>query len=186
MNGAYVIGFTGKAGSGKSFCAEQMASIVRGLHCLGKGDTRTVAVQSLSDPIKSIAKTMGWNGIKDDLGRLLLQRIGTECGRECISEDIWITHMEKIRRWAMDPGGILIIDDVRFENEAEWVRENGVLIHVQRPGHTGLTGTAATHASEAGVTLGTHDEILPNDPEYYEHLKFNLKAILEKFEKEVG
>lgn len=50
--------------------------------------------------------------------------------------------------------------DVRFENEAQWIRDNGgVVVHIQRPG----AATVSAHASEAGVAIAEGDVLVVND-----------------------
>lgn len=53
----------------------------------------------------------------------------------------------------------MVIPDVRFENEAEWVRnKGGRIIHVVRANPTQIE----THVSENGVTKSPLDAILFN------------------------
>ena len=44
--------------------------------------------------------------------------------------------------------GVILIDDVRFEGEAQYVRERGVLVHV-----SGRTQFTDDHESERGVSF---------------------------------
>lgn len=75
--------------------------------------------------------------------RLLLQRLGTECGRNLIHPNIWINALfanygkhyidtnSNQETWDEDNW---IITDVRFENEAEAIKDrNGILIRINRP-----------------------------------------------------
>lgn len=68
-----------------------------------------------ADELKEIAKNIfNWDGIKDYKGRILLQRIGTECGR-FYNKDIWVNKViDKIKN---DKSKNYIITDVRFKNE---------------------------------------------------------------------
>jgi len=76
-----IIGITGKAGSGKSTVAACLMAELRNRFY----PARRLA---FADPLKSICRQMGWNGVKDKRGRRLLQIIGTEAGRECIGQDV--------------------------------------------------------------------------------------------------
>ena len=61
--------------------------------------------------------------------RYLLQTLGTQWGRDCVCEDIWI------RAWKARVAKFdrVIVDDVRFPNEIEWIQsQDGVVIEVQR------------------------------------------------------
>ena len=66
-------------------------------------------------------------------GRELMQSLGTEWGRQLINENIWVFAMQKqIERLDED---IIIIDDLRFPNEANWVLvNNGIIIELKRDG----------------------------------------------------
>ncbi len=103
-----VIVLTGKKGSGKTTVSNWFAKQLNKHHY-------TTSVQPMAAPLKAVATSMGWNGEKDEKGRRLLQLLGTECGRNCISENIWIDkwiHTAKIAN-----SKVTIIDDCRFDNE---------------------------------------------------------------------
>ena len=53
----------------------------------------------------------------------------------------------------------VVISDIRFDNEAEFVRRRGLLIHLRRPGAPAV----AHHHSENGATVEIDDVILTND-----------------------
>jgi hypothetical protein len=77
--------------------------------------------------------------------RALLQSLGTEWGRQMVDSNLWLTLAAKALR-QRGPG--MIIADVRFDNEATWVRNiGGVLLHIER----GKAPPVRAHASEAGV-----------------------------------
>jgi hypothetical protein len=88
--------------------------------------------------------------------RHLLQTLGTEWGRTCVSPDVWL------RCWtasaAQHPR--VVVDDVRFTNEAELIRSMGGQVWlVVRPGVADSTG----HASEGGLTGWEFDRVIHND-----------------------
>ena len=62
-----------------------------------------------------------------------MQSLGTEWGRETVNENIWVFAMQKqIERMSEE---IIIIDDLRFPNEANWVLVNrGRIIELKRDG----------------------------------------------------
>ena len=96
----YIIAISGNIGAGKSTAAQYFVNRKGG------------KIFPFAKPLKDVALSMGWNGLKDPKGRKLLQVLGTECGRECISENIWTDKwMEAIE------GDIVIVDDLRFQNE---------------------------------------------------------------------
>jgi hypothetical protein len=57
-----------------------------------------------------------------------------------------------------EPGDCVIISDVRFQDEAEWIWNNGgVIIHLTRPEHEGKVGILG-HPSESGITFNRPDQ----------------------------
>lgn len=85
--------------------------------------------------------------------RQLLQSLGTEWGRDAVHPEIWIRiAMERASRH-LSVGLAVVITDVRFDNEAAAiVAAGGEVWKVVRPGWRCLSGDAATHPSEAGVS----------------------------------
>lgn len=77
--------------------------------------------------------------------RLLLQLLGTECGRGILHPNIWVnslfSHYNPYKsNW--------IVTDVRFPNEADKVLElGGTLIRIERPGKD----SGSTHESETAL-----------------------------------
>lgn len=94
-------------------------------------------VRPFAKPIKDFATLLGWDGKKGKKGRRLLQLLGTEVGRECISDTIWV---DKWQESLGDTGSnvTIICDDLRFQNEYEHLNklcESGVpvtILHIQR------------------------------------------------------
>lgn len=106
-----------------------------------------ITEENREEMIESIGKT----------GRQVLQLVGTEIGR-VISPNFWIESL-KYRNSNSDGG--LIITDVRFDNEAEFIRNmGGRILEIQRPS---LSGKADTHASEIPISRDLVDMIVIND-----------------------
>lgn len=62
------------------------------------------------------------------LTRKALQYIGTDMGR-AIKKDIWVKAANEFEMWVPDPDSIcIVIDDIRFLNEAKWVKTKGGII----------------------------------------------------------
>lgn len=96
--------------------------------------------------LQQVVDKLGWEVAKESPEiRELMQRMGTEVGRQIMGADVWIK--------AAFPDGVdqydrVVISDIRFESEAKFVRDNGgVVVHVSRPGYEPANG----HSSEAGV-----------------------------------
>lgn len=104
-------------------------------------------------------------------GRYAAQSLGTEWGRQLIDEDIWVK--VHAARWTE----AVIVADVRFENEAEYVRENGILIHIERPA---AIGESMTHSSEDGVAVRWDVDFLVRNEFNLEYLRAQAIRIATK------
>ena len=116
--------------------------------------------------------------------RRLMQTIGTEWGREMIKDSIWLDCMEG-RIGQFDeakkhghPGAIVIITDVRFDNEAEMIKRNGgVIVRIDSD-----RDTIPEHASEAGVSECLVDTVIDNSDDidtFYARVLSYLEGLLE-------
>lgn len=137
-----LIGLAGPKGVGKTTYAK---TILKG------------KVFSLASPIKAMLSTIisktylyedkesaipGWP--KHITGRFLLQNVGTECFRK-MWPDIWVHYlMEQIE----NQKGLCVVDDVRFKNEAEYIRSRGG--QIWRLSRKGVV-SHDSHSSEAGL-----------------------------------
>lgn len=155
----FVIGVTGKARSGKDTLSEHLYTRL-GFDC-----NRA----AFADPVKDMLRAIGIDdieGYKEEVhpllgvtSRKMMQTLGTEWGREAIGGDTWINLTKEKGKGKK----FLVISDVRFENEANFVRENGILLHV-----TGRGGIKGFHKSESGVKFQLGDFRIDNgyDIEY--------------------
>lgn len=90
------------------------------------------------------------------------QRIGTELGRTLYGET-WLELLWRNLLSIKSDVGLVVIPDVRFDNEARAIRERGGEVwRVERPG-AGLAGAAGKHESEAGVSDALVDKVIVND-----------------------
>lgn len=157
-----LIGLTGLAGAGKS----EVARVI-----MAASNFQRV---KFADPLKNMIRTMlrdvGHTAedieryVEGDLkeqvidgvgvtARKLMVTLGTEWGRDCIATDLWT------RLWGaqVERFDNVIVDDVRFPNEVEAIRErDGEIWRVIRPGLT-----PGAHASERLEC--TPDKIILND-----------------------
>jgi hypothetical protein len=154
-----IIGITGAARSGKDTVADFILAEQGGYR------------YGFADPIRDMLAAIGidmsdpfWQAHKEEpiqvLGvspRRMMQTLGTEWGREMVHPNLWvILASNKL----MKLGAGMIISDVRFENEALWVRDlGGVIIHVQRDN----ASKVEPHASESGITFEEGDILLTNN-----------------------
>jgi dephospho-CoA kinase len=148
-----IIGLIGLAGSGKDTAA---------IPLINNGYKR----QAFADNIKYIAGMLGWDGAKDERGRKLLQDIGM-AGR-AYNEDVWVNCVQANSAFRFNQQ--IVITDVRFLNEAKFVkRNNGIVIRIVRPG---LVTT--NHESELKQSEVPADYEVANDGSIEDlHIKIN-------------
>jgi len=139
--------FSGKAQSGKTASANILKSL---LEQRGK---RVLSV-SMADRLRHIAtQYLGWDGKKDEAGRELLQKLGTEKVRSKWP-DFWVLNVLDIIQIFEDDFDYILIDDVRFRNEIVTIEHYGggyetISVRVERPGFdNGLTEEQKAHESE--------------------------------------
>jgi len=176
------IGIAGPMGSGKSTAARMIAEI---LH-----DYKLVMNIPFAYRLKKQAEALGWDGNKmNEKGRKLLQMLGTQVGRECIDEDIWVCNWVEegieATKHIITPdcesnhGGCLVIiaDDVRFPNEAEAIKSRGGKILFLTDRHLGsLPHACSHHKSETSLFAGPDDYIIKNEGDLDD-----LKAAIAEF-----
>lgn len=94
--------------------------------------------------------------------RQLLQTLGTDWGREMVCSEVWIRSVAKRVERAADDGRDSVITDLRFDNEAAWIRSmGGEVWHVVRDVPQDVA-CQADHKSEAGVEHGLIDRTISN------------------------
>jgi hypothetical protein len=159
-----LIGISGKANVGKDYVASILKSwgmtpFSFALHlkmdAIGKGEGTYEEVMHTKPP--HIRKR--------------LQLKGTEEGREVYGEDIWVKTLDAWLTYYSNEWNknAFVISDVRFENEADYIKSRGgILIRVvsdDRLTTSKLTEEQKTHASEIAL------DALPN--EYFDGIVVN-------------
>lgn len=163
----YLIGLSGVARSGKDTLADHL--VAGGYTKLAFAEPMREALFRLNPTIEvgsfKLAKlatavnVWGWEELKSispDI-RVLMQRMGTEVGREMFGEDFWV---EQTMKRVHEVEGNCVVSDVRYLNEAQAIRDDGgFIIRIERHGVEAANG----HASEQGMEDFEYDLVLRND-----------------------
>lgn len=121
-----LIALTGRAGVGKSFAAERFMEF---------GYKRLKFAGPLKDMLRSLG--LSERHIEGDLKfepcallggktpRWAMQSLGTEWGRDLISPDLWVNAFKRNLAQLYPEHHSVVVDDLRFPNEAALIRELG-------------------------------------------------------------
>ena len=156
LNEAKLIAFTGPAGCGKSTAAQillskgwkrvKFASVLKDM-CRAMGLTDSQIEGDLKEqPIPNLGVSPRW----------IMQSLGTNWGRELIHPDLWVnmTHYKVFD--LLEGGHNVVIDDCRFDNESNMVRNLGGKV-VKINGRSSLNDA---HVSESGCS---YDFVIDNN-----------------------
>lgn len=151
---------SGKAQHGKDTTAN---ILYKELTNIGK---RALVVH-YADLVKYTCRSwFGWNGEKDEVGRTLLQRVGTDVVRKK-RPDFWVDFVLDMVSFFDEEWDYLIIPDTRFPNEINKSKERGYQtthIRVVRKDFVSpLTIEQQMHISETALDNETPDILLVND-----------------------
>jgi hypothetical protein len=158
-----IIGIAGRKGAGKSSVAERLEE-----HGFG----RMSFASTLKEMVRVLLRNVGLSesdickaevdkeAVIPKLGvsyRRLCQTLGTDWGRDMINPKVWL--MCASRELSTSPLEHVVFDDIRFDGEADLIRERGgLIIHVIRQ-----SDVIDNHASEAGITLQEGDAVVGNN-----------------------
>jgi len=148
-----LIGLCGPAGAGKNTVADFLSGFTQ----IAFADSLYECVSTITGiPVAKLKDRDMKESVIPWLGkspRQMLQSMGTEWGRDTIHPEIWIRIAMNRAGQEMAAGRSVVINDVRFDNEAQAVIEaGGEVWQVTRPGWTCLAAEAAVHQSEAGIS----------------------------------
>lgn len=108
-------------------------------------------------PVQHFVDKFGWEWTKANTGsRELLQRLGTEVGRNILGENVWVDAALK----GLDWNGSYVVTDVRFPNEYDAITARlGAVWRIERPG----TEPVNAHPSETALDDRVFDLYLHNE-----------------------
>jgi hypothetical protein len=189
-----MIGLLGKKKHGKDTCADMLVS--------ERGYTK----QAFADPLKKgiqqffrFSDEQLYNEVKKEeiderwgfSPRKAMQIIGTDLLRQqfpllmgidpITGDQMWVKNMElRCDELAEKGSHNIVISDVRFQNEVDWIlSRGGTIIKITRPD---LCNVADTHSSESSIDIITnYTHSIINDgtiEELYAKLRLRLKPLM--------
>ena len=172
-----MIAISGKAQSGKDTVANMLKEIM-------EEEGYKVQIIHYADLLKYLCKELyKWDGAKDEVGRSLLQHVGTDIVR-AKNEDFWANFVRDIvlifgEEFKWD---YVIVPDCRFQNEIDVPLSSGIKVfhlHIVREGfETKLTSEQQMHESETAMDYCGYDYIFKNNGVDLEELKTKVHLLL--------
>jgi len=128
---------------------------------------KKVLIVHYADLLKYICKTwFGWNGEKDDFGRTLLQKVGTDVVRNK-RPDFWVDFVLDMVNLFENEWDYIIIPDTRFPNELYKLKNSGYpMTHirvVRTDFESPLSLEQQSHISETALDNEVPDIFLINE-----------------------
>ncbi len=114
-----IIGLTGKKRSGKTTVANLIQAATKS------------PILSFAGPLKEMIEKAGictheeLYSNKTEFSRRMLQKIGTDIFRNQVDRRFWIKRMKEKIFCDYNDKKIIVIDDIRFKNEAQYVKTTG-------------------------------------------------------------
>lgn len=183
-----VILISGKAQAGKDTAANEFKRLY-------ERDGLRVCIFHYADLLKFYASQyFGWDGMKDEYGRTLLQHIGSDIVR-AERPSYWVNHAVNFINVFNKEFDVMIIPDVRFKNEIEHLVFHAkraqhycpgpdhqfYYIRVTRPGYNnGLTEQQKRHVSETEL-----DGYVPSPNVVDESFELINNGRLSKYAKDI-
>lgn len=153
-----VITISGKAEAGKDTAAKLLKDQLedRGY---------SVLICHYADLLKYICKQFfDWNGKKDEVGRTLLQKVGTE-GVRTKDPDYWVKFIVDILKFFPNDWDYILIPDTRFPNEVDFIKKEfpTTSMNIIRDDYENhLTPEQRQHPSETALDDYKFDHVVHN------------------------
>jgi hypothetical protein len=161
-----MIGLSGWARSGKDTVANYLVE-KHGFVRVSFADQMRTALYNLDPTIdlmgyrislRTAVDLTGWENLKAQSAdvRGLMQRMGTEVGRNLWGEDFWVEAAMNL----VSPDTNIVVSDVRYPNEADAIRRRGGQVwRITRDG----VGPANNHDSETSLNTYSFDQYIANN-----------------------
>lgn len=176
------LGITGLAGSGKDTVAE----------LIKENYTGNTMLYALADPLKQACATAFGIPVDDFYDEIkkeeiepfwgltrrdILQRFGTKAMRNTFGNDFWIKRAQNFVEHAEKQDiDLLVVTDIRFNNEAEWlINMGGILVEVIRDALE--LEEKHLHCSELGVDSEIEWTVVNDDT--LEELRLGVNNLVE-------
>lgn len=145
-------------------------------------DNKKVLITHYADLLKYICRTFfGWNGDKDDIGRSILQRVGTDVIRKQ-NPDYWVNFIASFLKLFPNEFDYVLIPDTRFPNEIDEMKQYEFDVCSLRINRTDfesdLTDEQKNHISETALDNFEFDYTI-NTISDLDVLKDKLKQLYE-------
>ena len=130
-------------------------------------ENKKVLLVNFADYLKFVSqKYLGWNGIKDENGRAILQFVGTDLVRKK-QPDFWANTVARLVYVLSDNFDYFIADDARFVEEMECFKNQKaslVTIKIVRLNYeNSLTEKQKSHPSETSLDNFVFDYVIESE-----------------------
>lgn len=181
-----LLGLTAPAGSGKDTVARYLEGRYA-FACIGFADPVRDMLGALLEHVDVDGAWLVEHALKElpmpVLGRSyreLMQSLGTEWGRNTLQQGFWLLVAEHKLRQARERGDNLCFTDVRFPNEAAWLRaQGGQLVRVYRH----AAPAVRAHESEQHIDALGAEHTLLNDSSLGA-LEHRIDALMERLHQQ--
>lgn len=182
-----IIGLAGKARVGKDTAATYLSKQYRLMPIAFAQPIKDALTalgfrQETYDTDEQKNKVISWLGVSY---RKLAQTLGTEWGRFNVHPELWLLlARNKVEAHKALGGTGVVISDVRFDNEADWIRaQGGLIIHMEGPARSGMAVDGEGHASERGIRRELNDVVVSNNGSL-DFLYRQLDTVMETLEQD--
>ncbi len=201
----FVLGISGKRGVGKNYISDNYI-IPKLIHKYSNSTSQVIPYYfSFGTPVKielysrDSTNTLDYNNLfinKNNETRKLLQQYATENGRDIYRKDMWIRavdmwiqlHIDNLnnlnRLLEVKLVPLFIIQDIRFENEYNYVKKlNGLIVLVNAPKRNLLriqqeNDINQNHESEKGLEYLEFDLVILNETENSEFIERKIDEFI--------